>query len=86
MSRISAQQKAEIEEVFGRHINRGQVAYLKAGHLDVQEVERRGVHFTDAGADVVARAFASAIAEIETDADEAGSTAPAGAADREPTG
>lgn len=44
-----------------------------------------GVHFTDAGADVVARAFASAIAEIETEADETGNTAPASTADREPT-
>ena len=44
---MTAGEKQEIEEVFGRHINRGQVAYLKSGHLDVLEVEREGIHFTD---------------------------------------
>jgi len=34
-------------ERFARHVNRGQVAYLRAGHLDVLEIERRGVGFTD---------------------------------------
>jgi len=37
-----------------------------------------GVHFTDAGAEVVARAFASAIAGIEAEIDENGGGAPAG--------
>ncbi len=37
----------EIESSFKRHINAGQVKYLKAGHLDVIESERRGVRFVD---------------------------------------
>ena len=39
--------KARIEALYARHINRGQVRYLKAGHLDVFETERVGVGFTD---------------------------------------
>ena len=44
-----ARRKAEIEETFARHVSRGQMRYLKSGHLDVLETERRGVHFTDGG-------------------------------------
>jgi acetylornithine/succinyldiaminopimelate/putrescine aminotransferase len=44
---MSAHEKARIETDFGRHLSRGQVAYLKAGHLDVIENDRQGVHFTD---------------------------------------
>ncbi|MCU0844635.1 MAG: aminotransferase class III-fold pyridoxal phosphate-dependent enzyme [Spirochaetes bacterium] len=40
-------EKKRIEEQFARHINRGQVKYLKAGHLDVLETMRRGIRFTD---------------------------------------
>lgn len=35
--------------LFERHINRGQVKYLRAGHLDVIETLRTGVQFTDPG-------------------------------------
>ncbi|MDP8256160.1 MAG: aminotransferase class III-fold pyridoxal phosphate-dependent enzyme [Candidatus Alcyoniella australis] len=45
--RIDAQRKKQIEKVFGRHVNLGQVKYLKAGHLDVLETQRKGVNFTD---------------------------------------
>lgn len=37
-----------------------------------------GVHFTEAGAEVVAAAFAGVIAELEAEDEEAGSTTPAG--------
>lgn len=46
-SLISPQEKALIEADFQRHINQGQVRYLKAGHLDVLETERRGARFVD---------------------------------------
>jgi putrescine aminotransferase len=39
--------KTQIEKLFGRYINEGQVKYLKAGHLDVQETKREGITFTD---------------------------------------
>jgi putrescine aminotransferase len=45
--RITGDQKAAIEETFGRHVNRGQVRYLKAGHLDVLESRRQGIRFVD---------------------------------------
>lgn len=40
-------QKKQIEQRFGRYINKGQIRYLKAGHLDVLETVREGVGFTD---------------------------------------
>jgi putrescine aminotransferase len=40
-----AYEKAEIVRRFSRHINRGQVAYLRAGHLDVIETVRSGATF-----------------------------------------
>ncbi len=45
--RITAEEKARIVARFGRHINHGQVKYLRAGHLDVLEDARSGVRFTD---------------------------------------
>ena len=45
--RLTPQQKSEIVAVFERHINKGQVAYLRSGHLDVIETKREGVNFTD---------------------------------------
>lgn len=39
--------KQAIVERFARHINRGQVEYLRAGHLDVIESERSGAGFVD---------------------------------------
>jgi len=45
--RTAPAEKRRIEEIFGRHINRGQMKYLKAGHLDVFETDRSGRGFTD---------------------------------------
>ena len=39
--------KRQLVEVFSRHINGGQIKYLRSGHLDVVEDARRGVGFTD---------------------------------------
>ena len=44
---MRAESKKTIVERFARHINRGQVDYLRAGHLDVIESERRGASFVD---------------------------------------
>jgi len=44
----SQNEKQRIEELFGRHINRSQIRYLKAAHLDVLESNRTGVGFSDA--------------------------------------
>ncbi len=44
---ISRKEKRAIERIFARHINTGQVKYLKAGHLDVLEFERDGIYFVD---------------------------------------
>lgn len=44
---MSREAKARVVDAFSRHINRGQVKYLRAGHLDVIETDRRGVCFTD---------------------------------------
>jgi len=44
---MSREEVREIVALFERHINRGQVRYLRAGHLDVMESQRQGVHFTD---------------------------------------
>lgn len=40
-------EKAVIVARFERHINRGQVKYLKSGHLDVIETQRLGIGFVD---------------------------------------
>lgn len=47
MPGMSKKTKKQIESVFSRHINRGQVKYLKAGHLDVIETERQSISFID---------------------------------------
>lgn len=44
---LSARQKSAIEQTFAKHVNGGQVRYLKAGHLDVLESQRVGIRFTD---------------------------------------
>ncbi|HPO17065.1 MAG TPA: aminotransferase class III-fold pyridoxal phosphate-dependent enzyme [Candidatus Hydrogenedentes bacterium] len=46
-ARVPQQEKKRIEALFGRYINRGQMKYLRAGHLDVLETQRQGVGFTD---------------------------------------
>ncbi len=44
---MTRQDKARIFALFGRYINRNQIKYLSAGHLDVFETRRLGVGFTD---------------------------------------
>jgi putrescine aminotransferase len=44
---FSHQDKARIVKRFARHVNSGQVKYLRAGHLDVLESQREGTGFTD---------------------------------------
>jgi len=44
---IDAKAKAKIVATFEKYINKGQVKYLKAGHLDVIEKERKGINFVD---------------------------------------
>jgi len=44
---MSQNEKKHIVQVFSRHINSGQVKYLKAGHLDVLETQRQSVRFID---------------------------------------
>jgi len=46
-NRMSPEEKAEIDALFARHINSGQLKYLRSAHLDVLETERLGVRFTD---------------------------------------
>jgi acetylornithine/succinyldiaminopimelate/putrescine aminotransferase len=58
---LSRGDKNAIERAFGRHINDGQVRYLKAGHLDVLESRRAGIRFVDpATGRVMVDAFTSA--------------------------
>ena len=44
---MTRDEKAAIVARFERHINKGQVRFLRAGHLDVIETERSGVQFVD---------------------------------------
>jgi putrescine aminotransferase len=44
---MTIREKREVERRFGRHVNSGQMRYLKSGHLDVLETDRDGVTFTD---------------------------------------
>jgi len=44
---MTRQDKERIFALFGRYINRNQIKYLSAGHLDVFETRREGVGFTD---------------------------------------
>ncbi|MBN1946044.1 MAG: aspartate aminotransferase family protein [Bradymonadales bacterium] len=46
---IPKTEKQAIAARFARHLSRGQVAYLRAGHLDVLETARRGIGFVDGG-------------------------------------
>ncbi len=45
--RMSPQEKAAIDKMFSLYVNKGQVNYLKAGHLDVLEHDRNGIRFQD---------------------------------------
>lgn len=44
---LSPDDKKKIEKKFSKHINKGQLRYLKAGHLDVIETERDLISFID---------------------------------------
>lgn len=44
---MTVREKREIEQRFGRHVNSGQIRYLRSGHLDVLETNRDGVTFTE---------------------------------------
>ncbi len=44
---MTGAEKARIVALFERHINKGQVKYLAAAHLDVFETQRQGVSFVD---------------------------------------
>jgi len=44
---LQSGKRKKIVERFARHINRGQVGYLRAGHLDVVESQRHGAGFVD---------------------------------------
>jgi len=47
MERISPEEMQAVVDTFSRHVNRGQVEYLRAGHLDVLERARKGAGFTE---------------------------------------
>lgn len=40
-------EKKRLFALFARHINKNQIRFLSAGHLDILETERQGVSFTD---------------------------------------
>ncbi len=42
---ISKRDRDQIFEMFGKHISKGQIRYLSAGHLDILEGERNGIRF-----------------------------------------
>jgi len=44
---MTLREKREIEQRFGRHVNSGQMRYLRSGHLDVLETAREGVTFRE---------------------------------------
>jgi len=46
--RMTQAEKASLVARFSRYLNRGQMKYLRAGHLDVVETDREGVGFRDA--------------------------------------
>ncbi len=46
--RMDRQERDYVQHLFGKHISRGQVRYLRCAHLDVYERARKGAGFTDA--------------------------------------
>lgn len=80
---MTRKDKERVFALFGRHINRNQIKYLSAGHLDVFETRREGVGFTDpltgrrmydcftaAGCFNVSRRNPEVLAALEAAADE----------------
>jgi acetylornithine/succinyldiaminopimelate/putrescine aminotransferase len=45
---MNRKKRDEIHHLFGQYISKGQVRYLRCGHLDTIECNRKGVHFMDA--------------------------------------
>lgn len=48
MQLMDPKSRDNIHHLFGKHISKGQVRYLRCGHLDTLERERKGVRFMDA--------------------------------------
>ncbi len=46
---LDRKERDNVYHLFGKHISRGQVRYLRCGHLDTLERKRKGVSFMDAG-------------------------------------
>lgn len=44
---MTASEKKRLLALFARHINKNQIRFLSAGHLDILETERQGISFTD---------------------------------------
>ena len=45
---IDRKTRDKIHYLFGHHISKGQVRYLRCGHLETLECNRKGVRFMDA--------------------------------------
>lgn len=45
---MDKKERDDIQKLFGKHVSRGQVRYLRCAHLDVYERTRKGSTFTDA--------------------------------------
>ncbi len=48
VNRMDVAERDYVQHLFGKHISRGQVRYLRCAHLDVYERSRKGAVFTDA--------------------------------------
>ncbi|HQI80470.1 MAG TPA: aminotransferase class III-fold pyridoxal phosphate-dependent enzyme, partial [Deltaproteobacteria bacterium] len=48
VNRMDVAERDYVQHLFGKHISRGQVRYLRCAHLDVYERNRKGASFTDA--------------------------------------
>ncbi len=46
--KMDVQERDYVQHLFGRHISRGQVRYLRCAHLDIYERDRQGCTVTDA--------------------------------------
>jgi acetylornithine/succinyldiaminopimelate/putrescine aminotransferase len=46
--KMDIQERDYMQHLFGKHISRGQVRYIRAAHMDVYERNRKGTTFTDA--------------------------------------
>ena len=46
--RMSIEERDYLQYLFGEHISKAQVRYLRTAHMDVYERDRKGATFTDA--------------------------------------